>query len=87
MATLALTLSPMSRIVSGLERAKLVRREKTEDRRAVRLAATEKGQKILWEGRRRRVKLLAQAVERLPQTDRERAAELARFLQELVRMV
>jgi DNA-binding MarR family transcriptional regulator len=77
----------MSRIVAGLERAKLVRREKMEDRRAVRLAATEKGTKILWEGRRRRVELLAQAVQRLPVEHKARATELAKFLQELVRTI
>jgi DNA-binding MarR family transcriptional regulator len=77
----------MSRIVAGLERANLVRREKMEDRRAVRLAATEKGAKILWEGRRRRVELLAQAVQRLPVEHKARATELAKFLQELVRTI
>src|SRR2546429_3167192 len=39
----------MSRIVSGLERAGLVKREATEDGRRVRLRATPKGTKILWE--------------------------------------
>lgn len=77
----------MSRIVAGLEKAKLVRREKTEDRRALRLAATERGAKILWEGRRRRVELLAHAVERLPEPDRARARELAQLLQELVKTI
>src|SRR5437899_11062247 len=43
----------MSRIVSGLERAGLVKREATEDGRRVRLRATPKGTKILWEGRKR----------------------------------
>ena len=44
----------MSRIVSGLERAGLVKRESTEDGRRVRLLATPKGTKILREGRQRR---------------------------------
>src|SRR5947207_4185333 len=44
----------MSRIVSGLTAAGLVRREATEDGRRVRLVATVKGTKILWEGRKRR---------------------------------
>src|SRR5271163_3147190 len=52
----------MSRIVAGLARARLVRREATDDRRRVRLAATAKGEKILWQGRRRRVESLAAAL-------------------------
>ena len=62
----------MSRIVSGLERAGLVRREPTEDGRRLRLLATPKGTKMLWEGRRRRVASLAKALELLGETDRGR---------------
>src|SRR5438309_6993463 len=54
----------MSRIVSGLERAGLVKREATEDGRRVRLRATPKGTKILWEGRKRRVESLANEIGR-----------------------
>src|SRR5213082_2488061 len=43
----------MSRIVSGLTAAGLVRREATEDGRRVRLVATVKGKNIRWEGRKR----------------------------------
>src|SRR5215470_17086154 len=67
----------MSRIVSGLERAGLLKRHPTEDGRRVRLVATAKGTKILQEGRRRRVESLAQALSSLPEEGRQRLAELA----------
>src|SRR3989449_11046410 len=51
----------MRRIVAGLGRAGLVRRGKTEDGGRVRLEATEKGTRILPEGRRRRAESLAPA--------------------------
>src|ERR1700758_3882105 len=70
----------MSRIVSGLERAGLVKREATEDGRRVRLRATPKGTKILWEGRRRRVESLAQGLSSLREEDRLRVAELIDLL-------
>jgi DNA-binding MarR family transcriptional regulator len=59
----------MSRIVRSLERAGLVRRQPTGDRRRVRLEATANGTKILQEGRRRRVESLAAALGSL--SDRE----------------
>src|SRR6266566_4643512 len=74
----------MSRIVSGLERTGLVRRESTEDRRRVRLLATPKGTKILWEGRKRRVESLANALALLGETQRGRLGELAKLLSEIV---
>jgi len=77
----------MSRIVSGLERAGLVKREATEDGRRVRLRATPKGTKILWEGRKRRVESLANALGLLGETDRGRLAELAELLREIVRKI
>ena len=77
----------MSRIVSGLERAGLVRRERTEDGRRVRLLATPKGTKILWEGRKRRVESLAKALGLLGETERGRLGELAGLLREIVRKI
>jgi DNA-binding MarR family transcriptional regulator len=51
----------MSRIVAGLEKAKLVRSETSkEDARRMRIAPTAKGEKVMWEGRRRRVEMLAE---------------------------
>jgi DNA-binding MarR family transcriptional regulator len=77
----------MSRIVSGLERAGLLKRHATEDGRRVRLVATAKGTKILREGRRRRVQSLANALESLAETDRARLRELAELLPEIVRKI
>jgi DNA-binding MarR family transcriptional regulator len=77
----------MSRIVSGLERADLVKREATEDGRRVRLVATPKGTKILWEGRKRRVESLANALAALGETERGRLRELAELLPEIVRKI
>ncbi len=51
----------MSRIVAGLEKSKLVRSETSkEDARRIRIAPTAKGEKVMWEGRRRRVEMLAE---------------------------
>lgn len=74
----------MSRIVSGLEGAGLVRREATEDRRRVRLLATPKGTGMLREARKRRVASLAKALALLEETQRARLAELAELLREIV---
>ena len=52
----------MTKIITGLEAAGLVRRhEDADDARAVRLEATARGTKLLQEGRRRRVRRLAVA--------------------------
>ena len=75
----------MSRIVAGLQRAGLVRRHATEDARRVRLVATAKGTKILWEGRKRRVESLAQALSALSNEDREKLRELIDHLEKVIR--
>jgi DNA-binding MarR family transcriptional regulator len=75
----------MSRIVAGLQRARLVRRHATEDGRRVRLAATAKGTKIMWEGRKRRVELLENALGSLPEKEVRRLGELTQLLQQLIR--
>ena len=77
----------MSRIVSGLQKSGLVKREATEDGRRVRLVATPKGTKILWEGRKRRVESLAHALAMLGETERGRLRELAELLPEMVRKI
>src|SRR5215469_4386339 len=77
----------MSRIVSGLQGAGLVKREATEDRRRVRLVATPKGTRIVWEGRRRRVESLVKALARLGETERGRLTELAELLREIASRV
>src|SRR6201982_2089980 len=77
----------MSRIVSGLAAAGLVKREATEDGRRVRLVATAKGTKILWEGRKRRVESLANALASLGEAEQERLRELAQLLPEIVHKI
>src|ERR1700752_5388043 len=77
----------MSRIVSGLAAAGLVKREATEDGRRVRLVATAKGTKILWEGRRRRVESLANALASLGEVEAARLRELVELLSEIVRKI
>ena len=74
----------MSRIVSGLERAGLLRRKKTEDKRRMLLEATAKGHKVLQEGRMRRVESLAAAVELLTL---EEIADLKRLAHLLERVI
>jgi DNA-binding MarR family transcriptional regulator len=74
----------MSRIVAGLERARLVRRHATEDGRRVRLAATAKGKKILWEGRKRRVESLAAALASLTEDEIHRLGEFTHLLQQII---
>jgi DNA-binding MarR family transcriptional regulator len=75
----------MSRIVAGLVRAGLVRREKTEDGRRVRLAATAKGTRILQAGRLRRVESLAQALSSFSNEDREKLRALIDHLEKVIR--
>ena len=75
----------MSRIVAGLERAGLVKRHATEDGRRVRLEATMKGTKILWEGRKRRVESLAQALASLPEVEAQQLGRLTELLQQVIR--
>ena len=56
----------MTRIIAGLEAAGLVSRSRdAEDARAVRLAATRRGIRLLQDGRRRRTERLAIALEGL----------------------
>src|SRR5438445_7667461 len=75
----------MSRIVAGLVRAGLVRRNKTEDGRRVRLEATAKGTRVLQKGRRRRVESLAQALSSLSSGDREKLREFIDHLEKVIR--
>ena len=75
----------MSRIVSGLERAGLIKRHATEDGRRVRLEATAKGTKILWEGRQRRVESLAKALDSLSAQEQQQLSEFAALLQQVLR--
>jgi DNA-binding MarR family transcriptional regulator len=75
----------MSRIVAGLERSGLVRRHATDDGRRVRLEATPKGVTLMWEGRRRRVELLADAVAELTGVECRQLQTAVALLQRILR--
>jgi DNA-binding MarR family transcriptional regulator len=76
----------MSRIVTGLSRARLVyRKTDKQDRRAVIIEATEKGIRIMQEGRRHRVETLAAAVRGLSQREIARLREAAQLMEHLSR--
>ncbi len=74
----------MTRLVTALERDGLVTRAADpHDGRVTRVAATALGRRVLLAGRRRRVRLLARAVEQLPAAD---GAALVRALHVLERL-
>jgi DNA-binding MarR family transcriptional regulator len=76
----------MSRIVAGLLREKLVhKRTDRKDRRAVIIEATEKGVRIMHEGRRRRVEALAAGVRAQPQKEIAQLRKAARVMELLSR--
>jgi DNA-binding MarR family transcriptional regulator len=75
----------MSRIVAGLHRSALVRRHATEDGRRVRLEATPKGVSLMWEGRKRRVESLANAIEGLRESERQQLSDTIALLQQIIR--
>src|ERR1700674_5221943 len=74
----------MSRIVVGLERARLVRRNATDDKRRLLLEATARGAEILHEGRRRRVDMLVRALQGLSEEKLREAAAAAEFMRKLI---
>jgi DNA-binding MarR family transcriptional regulator len=71
----------MSRIVLGLEKAGLVRRKPTEDKRRMTLEATTRGIRILQRGRRLRVEMLVGALQELDSAGWLQANAAAKFLQ------
>ena len=76
----------MSRIVAGLERAKLVKSEATkEDARRIRIVPTAKGEKVMWEGRRRRVEMLADLISDLSLQEVEKLGEIAETMEGISR--
>jgi len=74
----------MSRIVVGLERACLVRRKATDDKRRMLLEATARGVKILREGRRKRVEMLVRALQEVSEDELRAAAAAAEFMRKFV---
>jgi DNA-binding MarR family transcriptional regulator len=78
----------MSRIVAGLMRSGLVRRQVTkEDRRRLRLEATTKGTDLLQAARKRRVESLAATLRRLPRDKIEELRQAAELMDQLSREV
>ena len=75
----------MSRIVSGLQRARLVRRLATQDKRRMLLQATSKGTTMLQEGRKRRVQSLARALRSLNESESRQLVPLTEILERIVR--
>jgi DNA-binding MarR family transcriptional regulator len=77
-------LPTISRLVGTLERDGLVRRRRSDDdRRAVIVTPTRRAQRLLREGRRRRVQRLAGELERLPDRDLRTLARAAEILARL----
>lgn len=74
----------MSRIIASLQRAHLVRRDATEDGRRVRLVATAKGEKILWEGRNRRIESLANVLASLSRREMQLLGESTHILRKII---
>lgn len=74
----------MTRIVAGLERSGLVRRERdVADRRVVRVRPTAKGIRVMQAGRRRRIELLAARLRRLDSRTRALLARASDILEGL----
>ena len=75
----------MTRLVRALEREQLVRREKDpHDGRLVRLRATAKGESLLHEGRTRRVRRLAEPLQKLTPAERATLRDAAGILARVV---
>ena len=76
----------MTRLVAGLARGGLVERVRDrKDRRVLRVRATAKGRKLLFEGRRRRVARLAETLGTLSASQRDLLARAAVLLEEVSR--
>jgi DNA-binding MarR family transcriptional regulator len=76
----------MSRIVTGLVRSRLVERlTDTEDARRVRIRATPSGERLLHQGRRRRIEYLARHLDGLTGQERATLNEAVELLEEVLR--
>jgi len=74
----------MTRIVAGLRRAGLVRRERdAQDGRVVRVRATRKGVRVMKAGRRRRIETLAAQLRRLDARAVAKLGQAASILEEM----
>jgi DNA-binding MarR family transcriptional regulator len=80
------TPATMSRIVRALEDDGFVRREGDPgDKRITRLHATASGERVMWQGRERRVANLAALLGRLSEADVERVREAAGLVEQALR--
>jgi DNA-binding MarR family transcriptional regulator len=78
----------MTKIIDSLERSGLIeRRPDPRDGRAVRVAATRRGERLLQEERRRRVQRMAAAMANLTSRQRDVLLRAAPLLEELARRV
>jgi DNA-binding MarR family transcriptional regulator len=76
----------ITKLVALLEEQGLVEREiDADDRRIVRVKATARGTRLLYDGRRRRVASLAESVRGLPAADRAALAKAIPFLEKIAR--
>lgn len=74
----------MTRLVLGLERDGLVKRERdTTDARVIWIRATGKGERLLYDGRRRRVAELARDLDELPASDLRHLTRAAEILERI----
>jgi len=76
----------ITKLVALLEEQGLVERETdSADRRIVRVKATARGTRLLYEGRRRRVASLAESLAQLPAADRAALANAVPLLEKVAR--
>lgn len=76
----------MSRIVTGLERSRLAERMMdAKDARRVRICATSSGERLLHEGRRRRIEYLARHLDGLTRQELVTLEEAAQLLERVLR--
>ncbi len=76
----------MSRIVTGLERNGLAERlTDVEDARRVRIRATPRGERLLHQGRRRRIEYLARQLEGLTRQERDTLESAVKLLEAVLR--
>jgi DNA-binding MarR family transcriptional regulator len=76
----------MSRIVTGLERSRLVeRRADSKDARRQQIHPTPSGERLLHEGRRRRIEYLARNLDRLSPKELGTLSEAVKLLESILR--
>jgi DNA-binding MarR family transcriptional regulator len=76
----------MSRIVTGLEEGRLAERiEDSKDARRVRIRATPKGERLLHQGRRRRIEYLACHLDGLTREELATLDQAVKLLEEILR--